>query len=399
MIKVTFFSNYLNHHQLPLCLKLNELTNGSFKFVAQKAISEKRIAFGYKNISNNYDFVVKTYESYELKKEAYKLSNESDYVLFGSSDNNYIKQRIKDNKITFKYSERLFRKNLIGLDYLKAFRRVYINHGKYKNKKLYMLCNGAYAAYDFNRFGAYINKTYKWGYFPETIAYDIDQLMGSKDGSILWVGRFMELKHPELMIELGKRLKKDNKDFVINLIGNGELENNLKELIKRNKLQNNIHMLGAMHPEEVRKYMEKASIFLFTSNKQEGWGAVLNEAMNSGCACVSSHAIGSSGYLIKHNENGYIYKDSDFEDLYNKTLELINNKNKRESFGKNAYKTISETWNANVAAQRFIKLAQCIKNGKDTPYQDGPCSRAYPIKEADMYNYLVKGTNEQQLKQ
>ena len=34
--------------------------------------------------------------------------------------------------------------------------------------------------------------------------------------------------------------------------------------------------------------MEKADIFLFTSDRREGWGAVANEAMNSACALVVS---------------------------------------------------------------------------------------------------------------
>ena len=49
---------------------------------------------------------------------------------------------------------------------------------------------------------------------------------------------------------------------------------------------------------------------------QEGWGAVLNEAMNSGCACIASHAIGSAGFLIEHGENGFVYRDGDMDDFY-----------------------------------------------------------------------------------
>jgi hypothetical protein len=37
-----------------------------------------------------------------------------------------------------------------------------------------------------------------------------------------------------------------------------------------------------MPPEEVRVHMEQSNIYLFTSDFGEGWGAVLNEAMNSG---------------------------------------------------------------------------------------------------------------------
>lgn len=392
MKSIAFFSNYLIHHQLPLCNKLFELTDGNFYFVAQKAISEKRIALGYRVLADDYPYVVKTYESDDELKKAYELADNSDFVLFGSSDTKYIDNRLNENKITFKYSERLFKEEPKGLDLIKAFRRVYINHGKYKNKNLYLLCNGSYAAYDFNRFGAYKNKTYKWGYFPETKKYNINELLKLKNNDVLkivWAGRLIDWKHPELGVELAKELKQNNYNFKLQIIGSGELENSLKEKINKYQLNDVVEMLGSMSPDDVRKHMEEANIFIFTSDRKEGWGAVLNEAMNSGCACAASHAIGSTGYLIKNKENGLIYKDGDFDDFYNKVKYLIDNKQVREKISVNAYKTIVETWNGEVAAERFYNLCQLIEEGKDTPYSDGPCSKAEPIKDEDMYNTLV----------
>lgn len=393
MAKVVFFSNYLNHHQLPFCNELVKLTNNNFNFVSQKAISEKRIALGYKNISNDYDFNVKTYESKENLDKAYQLANDADYVLFGSSNTDYIKKRIENNKITFKYSERLFRYKINIFNYLKSYRRVYINHGKYKNNNLYMLCNGAYAAYDFDRFGAYKNKMYKWAYFTECKEYDLNDLMSKKESdkiTILWVGRFMKLKHPEMFIELAKNLKNNNYNIEINVIGSGELEEEIKNSVTNNKLSDCINFLGTMSPNEVRSFMEKSNIFIFTSDYREGWGAVVNEAMNSGCACVTSHAVGSTTHLIKHKHNGLVFKSEDFESLYENITYLLNNKKLISEYGINAYKTISETWNAKVAAERFLKLNECLLNGEDTPYLDGPCSKAIPISDEEMYDYLVK---------
>ena len=48
--------------------------------------------------------------------------------------------------------------------------------------------------------------------------------------------------------------------------------------------------MGALKPADVRKEMERADIFLFTSDYKEGWGAVLNEAMNARCAIVAVHS-------------------------------------------------------------------------------------------------------------
>ena len=392
MAKVALFSNYINHHQLPFCKQMVSLTNNNFNFVSQKAISLKRIPLGYKDISNDYDFVVKTYESKQELDKAYKLANECDYVIFGATKDDYFIQRLNENKITFEYSERLNKKKKSIYMYIKTYISFLIHRRKYKNNKLYLLCSGGYVANDFNMFNTYKGKTYKWGYFPEFIEYDIDKLIKAKQNNklnILWTGRLIDWKHPELVIELAKRLKEDACNFEINIIGSGELEEIIKKDIIDSNLSNEVHMLGSMSPEEVRKHMELANALLITSDTGEGWGVVVNEGMNSGCVVLSSSTVGSSTFLIKHKHNGLIYRNDDFEDLY-QNMQLLFNNDFRNNLGINAYNTIKSEWNAEVAATRFLKLAQCLDKGEDTPFTDGPCSKAIPIKDKDMYNYLVK---------
>ncbi|NLX74757.1 MAG: glycosyltransferase family 4 protein [Synergistaceae bacterium] len=90
---------------------------------------------------------------------------------------------------------------------------------------------------------------------------------------------------------------------------------------------------------QVREEMEKANIFLFTSDRQEGWGAVLNESMKSGCAVVGSKTIGSVPFLINHEENGLIYSNDDIEDLYFNVEKLLKNEELRKKYGNNALLT------------------------------------------------------------
>ena len=131
MAEVVFFSNYLNHHQLSFCEEMVRLTDNNFYFVAQKAISEKRIAFGYQNITEKYPFVVKTYKSEAELKKAYELAIEADYVLFGSSNTDYLKQRLRNNQLTIKYSERMFRNkmNLFGSEAIEGYTLIIQNIG------------------------------------------------------------------------------------------------------------------------------------------------------------------------------------------------------------------------------------------------------------------------------
>ena len=50
---------------------------------------------------------------------------------------------------------------------------------------------------------------------------------------------------------------------------------------------------------KILQEMRKHEIFLFTSDRNEGWGAVSNESMSNGCMLVGSDGIGSIPFLVK----------------------------------------------------------------------------------------------------
>ena len=382
-MKIVFISNFLNHHQLPFCQAILNNKDIEFNFIATTPIPKSRLNFGYADMNNEYDFVVRPYENVLEKAKALTLSEEADVAIFGSAPEFYLEKRLKKGKLTFRYSERLYKiKKPFYLMPLVALKRFW-QCGRHKS--MYLLCSSAYTSADYAKTGTFINKAYKWGYFPEVKKYDdSDELIGNKKkNTLLWVARLIKLKHPELPIEIAKRLKNEGIDFQLNIIGNGIMEAELKELIKDYGLEDNVKMLGSMSPERVREYMEESEIFMFTSDRNEGWGAVINESMNSGCAVVASHIIGSVPFLIKDGENGLIYRDGDIEDLYGNVKFLLDNPKKRAEIGKKAYETLCNEWNAENAADKFIKLSREILKGNKRPclFEDGVCSKAEILKD------------------
>ena len=382
-MKVTFYSNFLTHHQLPFCMEMVSKYGNDFKFVATIKITEERLKLGFKNLDDKYDFVVKAYESKEEYDKALKLAVESDIVIMGSTSDKYIEERLKQDKLTFRYRARVFSNGIMTIFDKEKMKLLYERHIKYrKNKNLYMLCANAYGANDFYKLGLYKNKIYKWGYFPETKEYNLEQLIKNKEKSkpinIVWVARFIKWKHPEKMIKLAKKLVKDGLEFKITMIGTGVMYEKIKEEIHKNNLENYVELTGAVESDKVRDYMEKAKIFILTSGKQEGWGAVLNEAMNSACAVITDINVGAAPFLINDSENGLLYKN--FEELYMYTKNLIEDNKLRKKLYENAYKTILETWNSKNATNNLINLFESIKDGQEYKIKDGPASKATPIK-------------------
>ena len=238
---------------------------------------------------------------------------------------------------------------------------------------------------DFAKTFTFINRAYKWGYFPQAKKHeDIEALISAKNpNSLLWCARMVEVKHPEAAIELASKLKADGCNFKLKMIGDGPLKERIRQLISEKQLGNYVELLGAMTPEEVLKHMEESEVFLFTSGRGEGWGAVLNESMNSACAVVASHAIGSVPFLINNGENGFIYKDGDIDDMHSKVKNLLENSELRRAVSVKAYSTIDDEWNAGNAAAKFLEIAKRLLDGnKETfPYDDGVCSKAATLKD------------------
>lgn len=396
-VKITFISNFLGPHQLPFCKAMVNRLGEDFKFVATEPMTEERIKLGWSLDKDTYPFEIKANESNELQKKAEQLAIESDVVIIGSAPDSYIIPRLKRNKLTFKYSERPLKKGIHWNNLAHIICGMWLHHGRFQSKPLYMLAASAYTADDYARFGCYRGKCYKWGYFPEAKKYDPDELMKGKlsaasDGlkrpcvSILWAGRLIGWKHPDASIRLAESLKEKGYSFKMTLIGTGEMEEQLHNMIRDKSLEDCVEMPGAMKASEVRSYMEKADIYLFTSDFNEGWGAVLNESMNSGCAVVASHAIGSVPFLIKDEENGLIYENGNQKQLEQQVCRLMDDAEYRMKLGLNAYHTIADLWNADVAAERLIDLCENIIFAKKTksPYENGICSEA-KVMENDWF--------------
>lgn len=364
---------------------------GNYAFIETGKMDEDRIRLGWK--MESCPAYVLNYSSDREKCE--KAINEADIVIYGSAPENVIAAPLNNGTLVFKYAERIYRGGYEFWKFPVRIIRFYRRFGKYKN--LYLLGASAYTYGDYARHFTFINKAYRWGYFPETREYaDVERLMrDKKDNSLLWAGRFLNLKHPDAVVRLAKRLRDSEYRFELNIIGTGDMEMQLKEMIDEFGLNDCVHMLGSMKPEQVRKYMEQSQIYLFTSDRNEGWGAVLNESMNSGCTAVASHAIGSVPFLLKDGENGFVYESGDENDLFRKVKYLLDNPSERERMGKNAYRTIVTEWNAEIAAERFIQLSQQILSGEKYPnlFKSGPCSNAEIVKE----NWLVNEKNQKDI--
>ena len=112
---------------------------------------------------------------------------------------------------------------------------------------------------------------------------------------------------------------------------------------------------------------------------------MINGTMNSTCVLIASHAIGLVPFLIRNKQNGLIYQNGKIDDLYRNVKILLENPYLCNLYGKEAYETMIQEWNAPVAVDRFLKLSKYLINDKNFDlYLNGPCSEA-PVYKNDWY--------------
>lgn len=374
-MKVVFITNYMTHHQLPFCLELYNRLGDDFMFIATNAMDDERKKMGWDLKVEDYPFI-RVFEDYKYDEDIVN----ADVLLCGGTDTLYIRDRLKQpDKLTFRYFERLYKTGRIGAFSPRGYMRKLKEHTKYRNANVYLLCAGAYVPGDFDLFLSYPDKKYKWGYFTTVCQQSFDKLMAGKDKelSVLWTGRMIDWKHPLDAVKAFKGLIDSGVSARLTMIGQGPMRDEVCQYIKQHDLAKVISLHDFMSPSKVREYMQKSHIYLMTSDRQEGWGAVVNEAMDSGMVVIGSNMAGSVPYLIEDGMSGFIYKSGHIDELTQTLIKVA--KMTDVSVARNAYDTMHELWSPKEAASRFLELSQKLIDGERYYFTKGPLSKAENI--------------------
>lgn len=376
-MKLTFFSSVLGYHQEGLSNAFYELLGDDFHFVAFEELPDYRKAAGFKDLADVYPYVVKAYTE-EGKNIATDLLMNSDVAIIGAADNSIIKQCVENGIETYLFSERFLKKGAWRAFIPQTRKKIKNRAAGYEQSNFKVLCASAYLHYDLS-LCCWKGKAYKWGYFPKVNVYDIDTLLSQKCGTngkvkLLWAARLLDWKHPEKPLEIASYLKSKDIPFHLDMIGYGEFEDFVVNKIKNDGLTDCVSFLGSKNPSEVREYMEKADIYLMTSDYNEGWGVVVNESMNSACVVIANYAAGSVPYMIEDGKNGFTY-NGNVENVFPIIEKVIKDKEYRKQIQTNAYEHMINNATPEIVAKRFIKMCE----GKES-FDSGFCSPAPIIK-------------------
>lgn len=111
------------------------------------------------------------------------------------------------------------------------------------------------------------------------------------------IGRFVEQKNHVFLIEIFNEILKINNKAKLIIVGEGILENTLKNKVEELKIENNVMFLGAR--SDVQKILQAMDIFVFPS-VYEGLGIVAIEAQAAGLKCYASTGVPKEVEITKN---------------------------------------------------------------------------------------------------
>lgn len=143
-----------------------------------------------------------------------------------------------------------------------------------------------------------------------------------KKHSILFVGRLIDWKGVEVLINAVKHLISDYPDLSLQIIGEGPEKGRYEGIVRDFKLDSTVTFRGQISDAELNQAYIQADLFVLPSQEKngiimEGLGVVLIEAIAHGVPVIGSR-IGGIIDIIEDGVTGYLVQPGDEKDLAEK---------------------------------------------------------------------------------
>lgn len=210
--------------------------------------------------------------------------------------------------------------------------------------------------------------------------------VGVKNTTTIYTGIDTNLYKPNSLYKLRKEYKIDNNVFLIGIvavlrsakrhkdlieavsqiqenvklviIGDGPQWDNLQKLIKEKHLQEKVIMTGRRN--DVAEILPDLDLFVLPS-KEEALGTSILEASSAGVPVVASN-IGGIAECVREDKNGLLFEAMNVNDLKEKLLTMIKDKEKYNYFKQNARNFIKENFSVEQMVKQTEELYTHIGN-------------------------------------
>ena len=182
----------------------------------------------------------------------------------------------------------------------------------------------------------------------------------SKDKfNILFIGSVTDRKKPHMIIEAIQRI--NDKSYHLSIVGpapNEKYFKELKDLIDKSDLQNQVSLIGPIDRESVKDYYSTSNLMILPSIS-EGLARVIFESQVAMCPVLVTDAPGMSDIVID-GQTGYVFKSNNLDSLSLKIEYIKNNYDEASLVAKNAKGFILSNYSEDNFKFSFKKLFDTV---------------------------------------
>ena len=177
--------------------------------------------------------------------------------------------------------------------------------------------------------------------------------MNESDLYLISIGRLVRRKGYDYLLHALAQIERADLKLII--LGEGPERENLQKIIKEKGLESRVIMPGTVSEKRKFQYLNCADIYVLSS-VHEGFGIVLQEAMQAGLPIVSTNYGGQTD-IIQENENGLLVEPCSAAALAGAMIRLTDNRELMEQMKQNNLRKVKEYY-ADAIADEYLSYTE-----------------------------------------
>lgn len=379
-LSLVYGTNIWSHHQVPIARELaRRMPPGDFHMALFEPVRKERIQLGW-NTGEDTPWLLGPPSTESESQTLFARCLEADAMIFGACPWEVLDARAAAGRLTLVASERLLKRRfheLRSLDprYSAYYRRL---RARTASHAVHALAIGSYAPVDLRTLRAFGDRVWKWGYFT-AVGTELPPAPANSSLKVVWVGRMLKWKRVDLLLRALARVKDSGIPFECTIVGVGPEKERLVHLARQLRLGPECLVFqDPLAPDLVRAKMRESDVYVLSSDRGEGWGAVAGEAMAEGCVLIANEQAGAARELIAHGATGFLFRNGDVGQLASLLMRVGSDAELRMRVRASAWDLINTVWSPAVAAERLTALCKGLLGRGPLPdYPQGPCSRVH----------------------